>query len=132
MTNKVKEYLREHADELEDLVSFFYNLGATTQLENGDIYQLCGYLIHAGIDFEEERLEALNMITSEHIEEFAEDNDPSIEAIPIIDFIAALFNNFLGLTTGKIRDYMLEHAEQWDNLVELYIDEINIPIIKRR
>lgn len=132
MTTKVKEYLKTHADELDDLVSFFYNLGATTKLNNGDIHQLCGYLIHAGIEFEEERLEALHMITSEYIEEFATDNDPSIVAMPIIDFIAAFFNNFLGFTTGQIRSYMLENAERWDNLVELYIDENNIPIISRR
>jgi hypothetical protein len=122
--------LKKHYDKLDDLEELFDD--AYDDLNNPEFVRLLNMLKSANIDYEQALEITMNKIITECIGEFALDKDPSTKAIPILDFVAAFLNNFFGFTTGYIRDYMLEHAEQWDNLVELYIDEINIPIIERR
>lgn len=126
----VNDFLKKHSDKLDDLEVFFDD--AYDDLNNPEFVRLLNMLKSANIDYEQALENTMNKIITECIQEFAFDKDPSIAAIPILDFVAAFLNNFFGFTTGYIRDYMLEHAEQWDNLVELYIDELKIPIIERR
>ncbi len=132
MTIAVKNYITKYKDELDNLEVFFENIYRRTELNNGDIHQLCAYFDRAGIEYKNARFKVLDKVISENIEEFGLcSKDPGVVSIPILDFIAAYFNNFLGLTTGFIRDYILENAERWDTIVQLYVDENNIPIIER-
>lgn len=126
----VDNFLKKHIDKINNLEELFDD--AYDELSNSEVVQLVNMLNSANIDYEQALEITMNKIITECIGEFALDKDPSTKAVPILDFVAAFLKNFFGFTTGYIRDYMLKHAEQWDNLVELYIDEINIPIIKRR
>lgn len=126
----VNDFLKKHYNKLNDLEMFFD--AAYDELNNSDFVDLQDMFKSADIDYEQALENTMNKIITECIQEFALDKDPSTAAMPIIEFVAVYFNNFFGFTTGYIRKYMLEHAEQWDNLVELYIDENKIPMIERR
>lgn len=126
----VNDFLKKHSDKLDKLEELFDD--AYDELTNPEYIRLLNMLKSANIDYEQAEETTMNKIITECIQQFAFDKDPSIVAMPILDFVAAFLNNSFGFTAGYIRDYMLEHAKQWDNVVELYIDENKIPIIERR
>lgn len=130
MTYSVKEFLQRNKDKINNLYELFDD--AYDQLINPHFVELVNVLKDAKVeDVEEIRERVLNKICTEMITDFGTLRNPSIVAMPVIDFIAAGFNNFLGFTTRYISEYIFKHADQWSDVVKLHIDENGIPLIER-
>ena len=130
MVSKVKIFLEKYGHLVNDLEEFFDEV-YDSDLEDDNIGYMCFLLDQAGIEnINEYRDKSLHKVIEYATTEFGTSRDPSIQAMPIKDFIEAFLENRIGYSIDYVKLYMFKHAKEWKS-VKLYNDTNNIPIIER-
>lgn len=132
MISKVKNFLENYGHLVNDLEEFFDKV-YDFDLEDDDIGYMCSLLDQAGIEnINEYRDRSLNKIITMCIAEFSTSKDPDLEVIYLKDFIETFLENNIGYSFDYVQQYIIDHAHQWDHLVDISMNGFNIPFIARK
>ena len=131
MLERVKNFIEKHIDLIEDnnLELLFQILYADESMYDVESDNLCKALKQAGIEFEEQRMEAVKQILLNDIAAFSRSKDPTIYSMPLKDYVEAFIDNHLGLDINTWIKYVIEHRK--DFLTVNIFEENGMWIISR-
>lgn len=129
VSDKVEKFIQEYINEIDTDLAEVYRIGFD-ELSYGQFQELNGIFKYAGIDYKKAQYDTLNFLVTMAIEDWYS-GEGGVSQMPLKLFIDLFLSNRLGLYMDEVTTYIYNNRHEWNDEVEIFIEN-NQPVIKKK
>lgn len=129
VSDKVEKFIQEYINEIDTDLAEVYRIGFD-ELSYDQFQELNAIFEYAGIDYKKAQYDTLNFLVTMAIEDWGS-GEGGVSQMPLQMFIGFFLSNRLGLYMDEVTTYIYNNRHEWNDEVEIFIEN-NQPVIKKK